>query len=203
MPTTRLPRGRHGLTRDQVAADQRARLMLALADAVAEKGYVATSVADVLARAGVSRQTFYEQFASKLDCFLATFDAAGALLVAALTEERPTDADDTPLERFDRLFARYLDVLAASLPYARVLLVEVHAAGPEAIARRAELQRVLSDGVAEVLGATDAQARFACQVLVAAVGGMVIEPLVSGDAAALRALHEPIVALVAAGLARR
>lgn len=192
--TARLPRGRHGLTRAEVAADQRARLMLALADAVAEKGYVATTVADVLRRAGVSRQTFYEQFPSKLDCFLATFDAAGDLLLAALAE---VPADGPPEERFSRLFARYLDVLADALPHARVLLVEVHAAGPEAVARRSALQRTISEGVADVLGATDDEGRFACQVLVAAVGAMVTEPLLAGDGAALRALHAPVVALVA------
>jgi AcrR family transcriptional regulator len=196
----RLPRGRHRLSREQVAADQRARLMLALADAMGERGYVATTVADVLARAGVSRQTFYEQFASKLDCFLATFDAAGELLLAALGE---VAADGGPPEdRFDRLFTRYLDVLAEALPYARVLLVEVYAAGPEAVARRSALQRTISDGVADVLGADDADARFACQVLVAAVGSMVTEPLLAGDPDAVRALRAPVLALVARALTR-
>ena len=78
----RLPRGRHSLSREEVAATQRARLMLALTEAVGESGYAATSVADVIGRAGVSRQTFYEQFTSKLDCFLAAFDAACEILLA-------------------------------------------------------------------------------------------------------------------------
>lgn len=198
--TRRLPRGRHGLSREAVAADQRTRLMLALADSMTDKGYVATSVADVLARAGVSRQTFYEQFDSKLDCFLATFDAAGALL---LDEVAPLlDGSGSPLDRFDRLLTGYLDTLAAAMPYARVLLVEVYAAGPEGVARRSTFQVRIAAAVADVLGATDDAGRFACAVLVAAVGSMVTVPLVSGDADALRGLREPVLALVEAALAR-
>jgi len=196
----RLPRGRHALTRDQVVADQRARMMLALADAVGETGYGPTSVADVIGRAGVSRQTFYEQFSSKLDCFLATFDTAGELLLAELARLSALDAA-TPLERFDRLLAEYLDTMAQWSGYARVLLVESHAAGPEAIGRRVVLQERIAAALAEVLGADDVRGRFACTVLVAAIGGMVIEPLVRGDGDALRALHGPIVDLVAAALA--
>jgi AcrR family transcriptional regulator len=199
---TRLPRGRHTLTRDQVVADQRARMMLALADAVGEKGYGPTSVADVIGRAGVSRQTFYEQFSSKLDCFLATFDTAGELLLAELARLSALDAA-TPLERFDRLLAEYLDTMAQWSGYARVLLVESHAAGPEAIHRRVVLQERIAAALAEVLGADDDRSRFACAVLVAAIGGMVTEPLVRGDGDALRALHRPVVDLVAAALAAR
>src|SRR5207249_11332900 len=53
-----LPRGPHGLAREVVQASQRARMLDAMAEAVAEKGYGAVSVADVIARAGVSRKTF-------------------------------------------------------------------------------------------------------------------------------------------------
>lgn len=198
----RLPRGRHTLTRDQVVADQRSRMMLALAEVVGEKGYGPTSVADVIRRAGVSRQTFYEQFSSKLDCFLATFDAGGELLAAELGSLLDA-GDEAPLDRFDRLLTRYLDVLVAWSGYARVLLVESHAAGPEAIHRRAALQEQIASVLADVLEVDDERGRFACAVLVAAVGSMVTEPLVTGDEGALRALHGPIVDLVAAALASR
>ena len=56
-----------------------------MADAVAERGYARTSVADVLRRARVSRETFYEQFDNKQDCFLASFDAAGALVAGEMS----------------------------------------------------------------------------------------------------------------------
>lgn len=198
---TRLPRGRHTLSRDQVVADQRARMMVALADAVGEKGYGPTSVADVIRRAGVSRQTFYEQFSSKLDCFLATFDTAGDLLLEELARLAAAGpAGVSPLERFDRLLARYLDVLAELSGYARVLLVESYAAGPEAVRRRAALQERIADALAGVLEVDGERGRFACAVLVAAVGSMVTEPLVRGDGEALRALHAPVVDLVQAAL---
>jgi AcrR family transcriptional regulator len=199
----RLPRGRHSLTRDQVVADQRARMMLALAEVVGEKGYGPTSVADVIGRAGVSRQTFYEQFSSKLDCFLATFDTAGEMLGAELLTLATADDGLSPRDRFDQLFTRYLDVLVAWSGYARVLLVESHAAGPEAIRRRAGLQERIADALAEVLEVDDERGRFACAVLVAAVGSMVTEPLVTGDTEALRALRAPIVDLVATALDAR
>lgn len=198
----RLPRGRHTLSRDQVVADQRARMMLALAEVMGEKGYGPTTVADVIGRAGVSRQTFYEQFSSKLDCFLATFDTAGEMMAGELGSLAAAEGQD-PLARFERLFARYLDVLVAWSGYARVLLVESHAAGPEAIRRRAALQERIAAALAEVLEVDDERGRFACAVLVAAVGSMVTEPLVTGDTDALRALQAPVVDLVAAALAAR
>src|SRR6201991_5046320 len=76
----RLPRGRHGLTREEVAAQQRPRILAATVDVVAELGYPETRVVDVIKRAGVSRETFYEFFDGREDCFLAAFDLApGAL----------------------------------------------------------------------------------------------------------------------------
>ena len=67
----KLPRGPHGLERDVVLASQRGRMLAAMADAVASKGYAATTVADVVAGAGVSRKTFYEHFRDKEDVVLA------------------------------------------------------------------------------------------------------------------------------------
>ena len=61
MVAQRLPRGRHGLTREEVGTAQRGRLMLAMAEAVADHGYVGTSVAEVIKRAGVSREDAFTQ----------------------------------------------------------------------------------------------------------------------------------------------
>ena len=63
--TGRLPRGRHSLSREEVARSQRDRLVRAMADVMAEKGYARTSVADIVRGAGVSRESFYERFGSK------------------------------------------------------------------------------------------------------------------------------------------
>ncbi|MGH2835104.1 MAG: TetR/AcrR family transcriptional regulator [Solirubrobacteraceae bacterium] len=76
----RLPHGPHGMAREQVARHQRARLYGGMVESVYQRGYAGTSVAHVIALAGVSRRAFYEQFSNKEDCFLATYDAlvAGA-----------------------------------------------------------------------------------------------------------------------------
>jgi AcrR family transcriptional regulator len=71
----RLPHGPHGLGREQVARHQRARLYGGMVESVYQRGYAGTSVANVIALAGVSRRAFYEQFSNKEDCFLATYDA--------------------------------------------------------------------------------------------------------------------------------
>ncbi len=70
----RLPHGPHRLDRDEVVANQRTRIHGAMIEAVARNGYEDTRVKEVIALAGVSRRSFYEQFANKEGCFLATFD---------------------------------------------------------------------------------------------------------------------------------
>lgn len=70
----RLPRGPHGLARETVAHNQRIRIHGAMIEAVARYGYDDTSVKKITALAGVSRRAFYEQFTSKEDCFLKTFE---------------------------------------------------------------------------------------------------------------------------------
>ena len=70
----RLPRGRHGLPREAVTESQQRRIVQAMIEVVAERGYPETRVVDVIGVAGVSRKTFYELFASKEDCFLAAYD---------------------------------------------------------------------------------------------------------------------------------
>src|SRR5271165_5461613 len=70
-----LPSGRHGLLRSFVAANQRERIMAAVGQAAAEVGYAEMSVEAIVARAGVSRRTFYEHFKNKEDAFLAAYDA--------------------------------------------------------------------------------------------------------------------------------
>ncbi|HXF30173.1 MAG TPA: TetR/AcrR family transcriptional regulator [Solirubrobacterales bacterium] len=63
------------MTPEQVAANQRARLEAAMIEAVARHGYAAVTLRELVGLAGVSKQTFYQHFESKQDCFLATFDA--------------------------------------------------------------------------------------------------------------------------------
>jgi AcrR family transcriptional regulator len=134
----RLPRGTHGLDRDVVEASQRARLLEGVGRAVAERGYAAATIDDVVRRAGVSKKTFYEHFADKEDCFLAAYEAASEELLARVREAHAGDGDW--LERTRAGIVAYLRWLAADPALARVYLVEVAAAGPRALERREALR---------------------------------------------------------------
>ncbi len=71
-----MPPGRHPLPREFITQHQRARIIAALAEETVEKGYRAVTVADIVSRAGIARNTFYENFSSKEDCFLAASEFA-------------------------------------------------------------------------------------------------------------------------------
>jgi AcrR family transcriptional regulator len=134
----RLPRGPHRLAREEVLASQRGRMLEAMAHTVAAKGYAATTVADVVGGAGVSRKTFYEHFRDKEDCFLAAFEAGVESLVG--TVERATlEAQGGWREHIRAGVHAYLSALAASPDFARTFLIEVLAAGARALERRAEV----------------------------------------------------------------
>ena len=95
-----LPRGRHRLSRDEVVRSQRERIQRSLAETMAVKGYAGTSVAEVLRSARVSRETFYEQFASKEDCFMSVFEEAYQRLAAAAAPDG-LGADSAPQDWFE------------------------------------------------------------------------------------------------------
>src|SRR5258708_36329761 len=86
-PDARLPRGTRGLSREEVASDQQARIMSPMIELAGEQGYGTTTIAQLPARSGVSRKPFYEHFANKEECFLATYD-----MIVAEGFERVADA---------------------------------------------------------------------------------------------------------------
>jgi len=133
-----LPRGRHAAHPDVVAASQRTRLLAAIADAAAEKGYARVSVADVIQRAGVSRRAFYEQFDNKEACFLAAYDAGVDLLLDAVAQALAAGGPQWP-DRVRAATRCYLEMHEAAPAFARTFLVEVLAAGPSALRRRGQV----------------------------------------------------------------
>jgi AcrR family transcriptional regulator len=188
---TALPKGRHSLTREQVADAQRLRLAVAMAEAMADSGYVGTPVAAVLQRAGVSRQTFYELYDGKLACFLDALDLVGEVLVVQLAGSLGRSGE--PIDQAARAVEQYLETLVDQPAFARLFLVEVHAAGPAAMQRRAELQARVVDALAELFRVRTRRGRFACQAYVAAIASLVTVPLATGDTAAIRALRRPLI----------
>lgn len=189
----KLPRGRHGLSREEVARSQRQRLLRAMAEAVAENGYAKTSVAHVLRRAGVSRESFYEHFSGKEDCFLAAYDAAASTLLQAMSAE-PQGED--LLRTLSRRLEAYLGALAAEPAVARTFLVEVYAAGDAALARRVAVQARFVAAVTAIIGARDDDERFACEALVAAISALVTQRVCAGRFDEIEELHAPIDRLV-------
>ena len=139
-PIRPLPRGPHSLSRDEVLASQRGRMIEAMAETVAAKGYAATTVADVVASAGVSRKTFYEHFGDREECFLAAYDAAVDSLFGAVAEHVTAgEPGDDWRARVRAGVRAYLEALASEPAFARTFLVEVRVAGPRAQARRADV----------------------------------------------------------------
>jgi len=146
-----LPSGRHGYSREQVAHHQRERLIAGLAEAVAEKGYAAVTLSDVVRHAKVSRRVFYANFESKEQCFLAAFE----VVVEHLRELIAAAAEPLPgwPEKAVAATRAALAFLAAEPDLARLCLLESRAAGPAVAARFAaavgELAAPLRRGRAE------------------------------------------------------
>jgi AcrR family transcriptional regulator len=189
---TQLPRGRHRLSRQEVLESQRGRMLEAMAHAVLEKGYVHTTVADVLARARVSRETFYEHFDGKEDCFLAAYELSVQILLETMAAAVPTRVT-TPLTRLRRVLSAYLDVMSQEEAMARVFLVDVYAAGPEALRRRREVMDRFVETVAGLLDVSSADERFAVEALVAAISSMVTVRVAVGALDELPGLLDPIM----------
>lgn len=123
----RLPRGRHGLSPDFVAKNQRERLLTALAESLYERGYEKTTVAAIGKRAAVSKSDFYKHFESKEACFLAAYDDA----VERIREHvlAPCDQRRRWEERVLASLASLLAFLAEKPALARLVLVEGLRAG--------------------------------------------------------------------------
>jgi AcrR family transcriptional regulator len=188
-----LDEGPARLAAGDVAAAQRRRMLAAMVAAADEKGYVGVAVADVVARARVSRATFYEQFADKNDCFLAAFHACAENLTA--TTRDGVGPDLTPRQRVRATFDSYLGGLAAFPEGARVCLVEAHAAGPSAAEARREVQqrfaallRDLHDALADAGEPVRPLSDFDYEALVGAVSSIVTNRVAAGATAELPSL---------------
>lgn len=144
----KLPRGRHGLPPEVVARSQRERLLAAVVQVSAEKGYQSMSVADILAAAGVGRESFYRQFDDKEDCFLSAND----VLLDDL-EQKASEAfsqGETWAERARAGLGETLRWLADDPEVARVMMIEMGSVGPVATERFRDtfhrFTRLLDDG---------------------------------------------------------
>lgn len=129
----RPPPGRHALPREFIARHQRARIISALAEETAEKGYRAVTVADIVRRAHIARNTFYENFASKEECFLAASEFAVEEAMRRVVDA--ASKVDSWSARVDVGFAAFLRYVASEPALARTCIVEALSAGPAAVER--------------------------------------------------------------------
>lgn len=113
--------------REEVLRNQRERLFGATIAVVSEKGYGATTVADLVELSGVSRSDFYEHFANKRECLQATVEALVNSMIAGIA-----DVKEASGERWARgLFDRFIEVIVHNVAASRVCFVELHAAGTD------------------------------------------------------------------------
>ena len=167
---TRLPRGPHALTREQVRASQRGRLIVAMGDLVGQDGYAATTVADILALAGVSRKAFYQHFANKQECFLAAYDAIAAEGRREIS--RAYDAAADPAEGAQLAIAKLFERAIENPGNVRLALVEAGVVGQAGIERRERLMSEYEGLLRDMLGLPPGPGTVPNPVLRGIVGGL-------------------------------
>lgn len=204
---TPLPRGRHKLPPDAVRASQRERLLRAMLELVGEHGYAATTVPAVVAAARVSRNSFYELFDDKLDCFLALCDETARdmfdAVVASAAEPGWRDAVLRGTEA-------YLEYWRARPAFSRAYFSELPSAGPAAVAQRERASQTFR----ELFEALSARARveepdlppaqeLGPRLLVGGITEIVAAEVRAGRTARLPELRDSMAATIAAVIAGR
>lgn len=188
-------------------AAQRARLLEAMAQTVADKGYPATTVADVVSAARVSRSTFYELFASKEQCFVEAYLYGVDVILQAMRAAGRGAREQGWEAELRASNLAYLQALADEPRFARTYLLEIHRAGDEALDARAQvLDRFaarLRRMAARVRPDQPAPPREAVLVLAAGLDQLAAEWLREGRAARLPELEPTFThcarAILAAG----
>jgi AcrR family transcriptional regulator len=190
----RLPAGREELAEPLVAHSQRERILVAMAEGCAAKGYNATTIADICEPAGVSRATFYELFKDKQDCFGAAMEVA---LADAMSRILSAYSPDKPWATTVRdAAAEFLDLLASRPAFARMALVEAPATGERAFELYASGKRVLQslldrgrdDPVEE-----EAIPSSAGRAALSGAESLIVGQILAGNAARLRELLPDVV----------
>ncbi len=143
----RLRPGRNGLGHEQVAEIQRARILAAMVELVAERGVSNATIAHIVARSGVSRRTFYELFKDREDCFVAAFEMAVERASRYVRDVYDPQAGWAVRIRVSLI--ALLGFLDAEPAIARLLIVESLGAGPRALQRRSQVLAILIAAVDE------------------------------------------------------
>ncbi|MEV4422774.1 TetR family transcriptional regulator [Patulibacter sp. NPDC049589] len=173
------PPPRPPTTAETRAASNRSRILAGLATALAEKGYAATTIADIAAAARVSRTTVYEQFAEKDLALIGLYSDLADRILDRLASGLL--AQDTAVDwrvRLDGLIRVYLEAMADASAGERLSLLEIASAGPRARLVRREVLDRYSVGVSwlsQVFADADPTARTLGPTLSLAIVGAINE----------------------------
>jgi AcrR family transcriptional regulator len=200
-----LPRGRHKLSREDVRDSQRRRLVRAMLDCVAERGYPATTVGDVVSAARCSRNAFYELFEDKEACYIAASDETGKEMLEALVSA--AGQEESWLDGLRAGMRSYLRWWVDNPQYAAAYLIHLPSAGRRALDQR---DRVYSD-FAAMFGQLAARARteqpllppvpkLAPQLLVMAITELIAQEVRAGRVEKLPELEDMLVRFIVKAL---
>jgi AcrR family transcriptional regulator len=173
---------RTGLGTELTDASKRQRILTGMLEAVGEVGYDTTSVRTVLDRTGLYRQAFYDNFASKQDCYLDAYDAALERIEAGVVGA--ASQHETWRQQLRAGLGALLDFVDSEPRIARALIVEVHPAGEEAVAKHtAALARThgFFDSARSEPGATEAAPAITSEAIASGIHVVLHSRLASGD----------------------
>jgi AcrR family transcriptional regulator len=157
-----------GTPREEVIRNQRERLFGAVVAVVSEKGYEATTVADVIELCGVSRSDFYKHFANKAECLAA---AAAALLEPTLDELGAVWEEGGTADA-EEVFEKFIGLVGSQPAAARVCFVELHAAGEEGEAVADRGFEALAEMVDRVNAELPGNERMSPELVRVLIGGL-------------------------------
>lgn len=176
---------------DAATADaHRSRLLEALAAVVADKGLAATSVADVVREAGVSKRTFYEHYAGKEACFLDLYRLASASALRTL--RGAVQADRPWQDQVESALRAYFEHLAAGPRLLRTLFVDIHQLGEAGARVRREVMGELAAFMRETVNRERPKAQALSEAMatgaVGAINELVLQAIERDEQASLARL---------------
>jgi len=177
LPLKSLPKGRHSLSRDQVAASQRTRLIQATINLANERGFPSLTLTDIVGHAGVARSTFYEHFADKEECFLAAFDLAADLVIERVLAPHPADDNISLVQTYAK---KFMELCVREPNLAQLVAANVGTLGPAAAERQRATRNRLAEALVElrnVLRRTDPKIALISHIRALAVVGAISEVL--------------------------
>ena len=129
--------------------EHRRRLLDAMAEAVAHKGYADTTIADLASGARVSRRTFYQHFGSKEECLIALYEAASRQALSVLRDA--IDPAHDPLTQAERALHAYLSTMASNPLLLKTLFIAILGLGSTGLQARRRVNQHLADLILEVI----------------------------------------------------